>query len=127
VEYAKALSYLVLFFGVLLGVFFISLLLRGILKLIMLGWLDILGGGVLGALKGTLIACILVLALTAFLPAKAPILTQSKFVPYITRLNNELAGMLPDDMKMQFEEKSRSLDEYWRNTWKHPRKNAENQ
>ena len=110
---ANLVAYLGIFLGTVAVVFLTAALIRKILKLIMLGWLDSIGGGLLGFFKGALLCSIIVLALTAFLPSKATILTESQLVPYVNMFNTMLAETLPKDMRDQFLLKSRELQLDW--------------
>ena len=110
---ANLVAYLGIFLGTVAVVFLTAALIRKILKLIMLGWLDSIGGGFLGFFKGALLCSIIVLALTAFLPSKATILTESQLVPYVNMFNTMLAETLPKDMRDQFLLKSRELQLDW--------------
>lgn len=106
-------AYLGIFLGTVAAIFLLATLIRKILKLIMLGWLDSIGGGLLGFFKGALLCSIIVMALTAFLPARAEILAQSRIVPYVNAFNAMLSDALPKDMRDQFLLKSRELQREW--------------
>lgn len=111
---ANLVAYLAIFFGTVTVVFICASLIRKILKLILLGWLDSLAGGVLGFFKGALLCSIIVLALTAFLPARAELLTTSRVVPYVNMFNTFLSTTLPKDMRDQFVERSQELHRQWK-------------
>lgn len=110
---ANLVAYLGIFLGIVAAVFLIASLIRKILKLIRLGWLDNIGGAVLGTFKGLLLCSIVVMALTAFLPAKSTILTTSQIVPHINIFNAFLANALPKEMRDQFLERSQELQQIW--------------
>lgn len=116
-EYAYILSYLTIFLGTMLAVLVISSILRKILKLIMLGWLDHLGGGILGLLKGALLVSIIFLILTAFLPKKSELLASSRTAPYVIHFNDQISALLPKDLKDKFQAKSAELKEFWKSDW----------
>ncbi|NCC23746.1 MAG: CvpA family protein [Deltaproteobacteria bacterium] len=126
-EYAQAISYLLVFLGVMLGAFLVSTIVRRFLRLIMLGWLDTLGGGILGGAKGLLFGCVLILALTTFLPQNSPIVASSKLAPHLTHLNKQISALLPQEMKEQFKEKSKSLAEFWKGEWAENLKDTDRQ
>ncbi|GAU09360.1 CvpA family protein [Desulfoplanes formicivorans] len=115
--YARATAYLVIFFGTMIAVFVVSTLLKHFLKMIMLGWLDRLGGGGLGLAKGLLLCSVILIVLTTFLSPKTSLLSTSKVAPYIGMVNNALAGFLPDNMQDEFRSKSSSLKELWHADW----------
>jgi membrane protein required for colicin V production len=110
---ANLVAYLGIFLGTVAVIYLMATLIRKILKLIMLGWLDGILGGMLGFFKGALLCSIIVLALTAFLPSKAEILTQSQIVPYVNVFNTMLSNALPKDMRDQFLIRSRELHKEW--------------
>lgn len=110
---AKLVAYLSIFLGAVAVVFVVASLVRKLLKLIMLGWLDSLAGGGTGFFKGALLCSIIVMALTAFLPPKSDILTGSLVVPYVNEFNTILSQTLPRDMRDQFLERSRELQKEW--------------
>jgi len=110
---ANLVAYLGIFLGTVAAVFILAWLVRKILRLVMLGWLDSVGGGALGLFKGALLCSIIVMALTAFLPPKAEILTRSHIVPYVNLFNSYLSNALPKDMRDQFLQHSKELHKAW--------------
>ncbi|GAB1410284.1 hypothetical protein MASR1M90_14380 [Desulfovibrionales bacterium] len=110
---ANLAGYLAVFLGTVAIIFLLSNVVRTILKLVLLGWLDKLGGGALGFFKGALLCSIVVMALTAFLPARSEILTTSQAVPYVNMFNNFLSSTLPKDMRDQFMQRSTELKKEW--------------
>lgn len=110
---ANLAAYLGLFLGTVAVIFILASLIRKILKLIMLGWLDSIGGGALGLFKGALLCSIIVMALTAFLPSKAEILAGSQIVPHVNSFNTLLSTTLPKDMRDQFLTRSQELKQEW--------------
>jgi membrane protein required for colicin V production len=77
------------------------------------GWLDRIGGIVFGFLKGGLIAAVLFIALTAFLPEGTPLLKQSRLSPYVARYAEVMAEVVSEDMKDGFKKKYKELKESW--------------
>lgn len=110
---AHLVGYLGIFLGTVAAIFLLATLIRKILKLICLGWLDSIGGGALGILKGLLLCSIVIMALTAFLPAKSEVLTRSQVVPHINTFNTLLSNALPKEMRDQFLERSQELQKTW--------------
>ncbi len=111
---AKMLSYALVFCTGLVGVLMVAAVLRHLLKVVLLGWVDRFAGGVIGLLKGGLISILLVLLLTTFLTPQAEILTDSKLAPQVNRFSAILADLLPDEMRREFEDKSLPLRQKWR-------------
>ncbi|MBE1425995.1 membrane protein required for colicin V production [Desulfomicrobium macestii] len=110
---AKLAAYLAIFLGVVAVVFLLASLIRKLLQMIMLGWVDSIGGGALGLFKGALLCSIIVMALTAFLPSKSPMLTESKIMPYVNTFNTMLSNALPKEMRDQFLIRSQELQQEW--------------
>ncbi|PTN36997.1 CvpA family protein [Desulfonatronum sp. SC1] len=111
---AQLVSYVLVFCTGLVGVLMVAAVLRHILKVILLGWVDRFAGGVIGLLKGGLICVLLVLILTTFLSPKADILASSRMAPQVNRFSAILADLLPREMRREFEEKSQPLRQTWR-------------
>jgi membrane protein required for colicin V production len=78
-----------------------------------LGWLDRLGGVVFGFIKGGLIAAVLLLALTAFLPKGTPLIKDSLTAPYVALVSEKLATLVPSDIKRDFAAKLDELKKAW--------------
>jgi len=117
---AQLLSYALVFCTGLVGVLMIAAVLRHMLKIVLLGWVDRLAGAVIGLLKGGLICVLLVLLLTTFLSPQADILATSRMAPQVNRFSAILADLLPQEMRREFEEKSHPLRESWRENVQQP-------
>ncbi|WP_161946340.1 CvpA family protein [Desulfonatronum thiosulfatophilum] len=111
---AQMLSYALVFCTGLVGVLMVASVLRHLLRVVLLGWVDRFAGGVIGLLKGGLICVLLVLLLTTFLSPKADILVESRLAPQVNRFSAILADLLPTEMRRQFEDKSQPLRQKWR-------------
>lgn len=111
---AQLISYALVFCTGLVGVLMVAAVLRHLLKVVLLGWVDRFAGGVIGLLKGGLICVLLVLVLTTFLSPKADILASSRMAPQVNRFAAILADLLPSEMRREFEEKSQPLRQTWR-------------
>ena len=110
---ASLAAYLGIFLGTMAAVSLIAALIRKLLRMIMLGWLDIIGGGALGLFKGALLCCVTVMALTAFLPPKAELLANSRLLPYVNEFGGLLSETLPQEMRDRFVVRSRELQKEW--------------
>jgi membrane protein required for colicin V production len=112
--YRDILSFLILFFVVLLIVGILGVIIKYLLKISAAGWLDRLLGTIFASIKGILIASVILLTLTAFLPQGTGLIKDSTMAPHIMQISNEIVGIVPDKMKKQFYNK---LDEL-KNNWK---------
>jgi membrane protein required for colicin V production len=69
------------------------------MKIVFLGWVDKLGGGLIGLLKGGIIVAVLVIALTSFLPPKSSVLKNSSLLPYVSGFSEVMMELVPSDFK----------------------------
>ncbi|MCU0538276.1 MAG: CvpA family protein [Desulfobacterales bacterium] len=111
--YRNILAFMILFCGVLIVVNVIAIVIRYLMNLIFLGWLDRLGGVGFGLVKGVLIVSVLFMALTAFLPKGAPILKDSAGAPYVAWASEQLSLLVSNDIKREFALKLGELKKAW--------------
>lgn len=111
--WAKIVSYLAILLGVMFLVFILSTILKHLLKMAFLGWLDKIGGGGLGLIKAIILCSIILVVLTSFLPANSEVLQTSKLAPYVHRSSNLLGKLLPSELKTKFNEKKNALEKSW--------------
>jgi len=112
-DWAQVVSYLGIFLLTMAVVAFMALMLRSLLRMIMLGWLDRLGGGVLGLIKAGLICTLALLLLTVFLPPDNEMVSGSRIAPFIMDLSKSLAEYLPRELREDFADKIQSMAGTW--------------
>lgn len=112
--YLNILSFLILFSTVLILVSILGVIIKYILKIAFLGWIDRICGAGFGFVKGILIVSVVLMTLTAFLQKGAPIVRDSLLAPHVTVVSENMAKIVSEDMKRAFTAK---LDELKRN-WK---------
>ncbi len=95
-------AFFVLFCIVLILVTLISILIRKLLKLVFLGWVDRSFGLVFGALKGLMIVSVLFIVITTFLPKNSEFLGKSKFSPYIAEVSKAMTVFVSKNTKQDF-------------------------
>jgi membrane protein required for colicin V production len=105
---------------VIFGLIFIvigvlGILIKYLLNIASLGWLDRFCGLAFGGIKGVLIAAVLLLTLTAFLPRGTALIKQSLLAPHVTVIAESLAKIVPRDMRQQFTDKVKELKRAWPN------------
>jgi membrane protein required for colicin V production len=71
--------------------------LRLIFKKAFLGWFDRLIGGVFAVLKTIFLAYVVIIILTFYVPAKAPLITESLLAPWIIRSYQSIVGLVYPD------------------------------
>jgi len=86
----SALSYALIFIGTLIVFWLITKLIRSVLELSLLGWIDRTAGGVFGLIEGVLICLVGLMFLQTFAP-DADILTESYLAPHAQHLIDALS------------------------------------
>ncbi len=109
-------SYASLFVVTLLIIFFIGSVIRELLKNLSLGWLDKLGGGVFGFVKGVLICSLLLLLLTFAMSPRNNLLVDSRLSPYVTKITQKIIYLIPQRLKDEFKEKAGEMEDRWRHS-----------
>jgi membrane protein required for colicin V production len=111
--YLNILSYLVIFSMVVIIVGILAVVIKYLLNIAYLGWVDRVCGALFGALKGGLVICVLFIVLTAFLPKGASIVKNSTLSPYVATVSEVIAKVLSKDMKANFISKIEDLKKSW--------------
>jgi membrane protein required for colicin V production len=112
--YRNLLAFLIIFCAVVVVVNVLAIIIKYLLKIVFLGWLDRLGGVALGFIKGALIVAVLFLALTAFLPKGTPLIRDSLTAPYVAIASETLATVVSSDIKREFAAKLDELKKAWK-------------
>jgi membrane protein required for colicin V production len=63
--------------------------------------------------KAILIVSVLLIALTAFLPKNAPVMTHSRIAPHVSATSEKLVAAVPLEMREEFRDKIKALKESW--------------
>jgi membrane protein required for colicin V production len=116
-DWSQVVAYLGIFFTTILVIGMLSHLLKKLLQMIMLGWMDRLGGGVLGFVKAGLICVLTLLILTVFLPRDHELITTSRISPYVHNISQNLAGYLPEELKEKFRDKAETAKSFLEENW----------
>ncbi|MCP4669933.1 MAG: CvpA family protein [Desulfobacula sp.] len=101
-EFRNILAFFLIFCAILIVVGLVSLLIRKILNLVFLGWVDRTFGLVFGAAKGVLIVSVIFIMITSFFPENSKILTTSKFSPYIAKVSETLTVFVSKNSRQDF-------------------------
>lgn len=112
--YLNIISFLLLFIGIYLAVAFAAMLIKYLLNITFLGWANRTGGAVFGTLKSGIIALILILMLTAFLPSNTTVLRTSLIARHLMRFSATLALVTSKEMKSTFSAKMKELNYSWK-------------
>lgn len=104
----RALSYVLIFMGVIVVCWIIAKLIRQFLELALLGWLDRIFGAVFGAAEGVLIGLLVLLLLRSFFP-NAQFLQESVISPKADPVIEVLADFTPDTLRDSLKQKGFDL------------------
>lgn len=100
--YRNIISVTLLFVFIFVVISLLGKLIKMMLQIAFMGWFDRLFGAGFGALKGCLIASVLVFTFTVFLPKGASIIQTSKLSPYISIISENFSRLVSPDMKQSF-------------------------
>ena len=112
--YLNILSFLIIFCGVLIIVGVLGVIIKYLLNIAFLGWVDRFGGVVFGVLKGILIISILFITLTAFLPKGTAFIKNSELAPHVSWISEKMANVISKEMKQDFKAKLGELKKVWK-------------
>ncbi|MBW2093538.1 MAG: CvpA family protein [Deltaproteobacteria bacterium] len=93
-RFLSLISFAGIFFVVLVGCNLAGWGLKLLVKKAFLGWADKGLGAALAVLKGIILTYLVIVLLTFFLPAKAPLIAGSRLAPVIVSSYQSLAGFL---------------------------------
>jgi membrane protein required for colicin V production len=113
--YLKILSYLILFSAVVIIINTLAVVIKYLLNIAYLGWVDRICGAMFGVIKGILVICVLFIALTAFLPKGASIIKESTLSPHVAIVSEVMVKVVSKDMKQQFGSKINDFRKIWQN------------
>jgi membrane protein required for colicin V production len=99
---------------VLIIVGILGVIIKYLLNIAFLGWVDRISGVGFGLAKGILIVSILFITLTAFLPQGSAFLKNSMLAPRVSWVSEKLAKVVSKDMKQGFLTKIGELKKAWK-------------
>lgn len=115
--YLNILSFLVIFCAILIIISVIGVVIKYLLNVAFLGWVDRLCGVFFGLIKGILIVTVMFIILTTFLPKGAPLIKQSILAPHVTWISEKMVKVVSKEVRRDFFGK---LDEF-KKAWKIPK------
>jgi membrane protein required for colicin V production len=107
--YLNIVSYMAIFSVVVIIVGMLAVVIKYLLNIAYLGWVDRVSGALFGLLKGGLVICVVFIVLTAFLPAGAPIVKNATLSPHVSTASEVMAKVVSKDMKENFTMKIKDL------------------
>ena len=112
--YLNILSFLIIFCTVLIIVGILGIIIKYLLNIAFLGWVDRIGGVGFGLAKGVLIASVLFITLTAFLPKGSAFLKNSMLAPHVSWVSEKMVKVVSKEMKQDFMAKLGELKKAWK-------------
>lgn len=100
--YSNIVGFMALFIGVCIVVAVLATLIKYLMKIAFLGWVDRIGGACVGTAKGMIIIIVIVLVLTTFLPASPALLKNSRVAKNLMRISATVVTVASQGMKNSF-------------------------
>jgi len=113
-SYLNILSFMIIFCSVLIIVGILGVIIKYLLNIAFLGWVDRIGGVCFSLVKGILIASVLFITLTAFLPKGSAFLKNSMLAPHVSWVSEKMAKVVSKEMKQDFMAKLGELKKAWK-------------
>jgi len=114
ISYLNILSFLIIFCGVFIIISIIGVIIKYLLNIAFLGWVDHICGVGFGTIKGILIVSMLLMILTAFLPKNTPLIKNSLLSPIIASVSGKMSKVVSKDMKREFVAKIEEYKKAWK-------------
>lgn len=113
---ANFLGYIGIFGGVILAGALLGHGATRFFKLVGLSWLNRALGGVVGLLRGGLMAIVVLMAVNAFLPGEPPsLVVRSRLAPYLLDSSRVLSELMPTEFKQEFLKNYEKAKKAWIN------------
>ncbi len=114
--YLHITCFIILFCSVFLMIVLAGMLVRFFIRLVLLGVVDRIFGGVFGVLKAVLIVSFAYILLVTFLPAGGSALVrESTLAPQINRISSGMIRLAPADVRTSWQQKLSDLKQKWDN------------
>ncbi len=111
--YLNILSFMIIFCVIFIIISILGVIIKYLLRIAFLGWVDRICGAGFGIIKGILIISVILVALTTFLPKGAPVIKQSLLAPHVTLISEKLIKVTSKQMKRQFGTKIEAFRKTW--------------
>jgi len=111
--YLNILSFLIIFGSIFAAVSALGVLIKYLLKIVFMAWVDKVCGAVFGFVKGAMIVSMLLLILTTFLSKGSPLINESLLCPYVSTASETMSRFASKDMRHQFSSKIDIARQSW--------------
>ena len=115
-------AFFILFCVIMIVVNLLAVVIRYLLNIVFLGWLDRLLGMVFGVCKGILISAVILIGLTTFLPGQPDIITTSRLASPVAEISEVIATVASKDTRRVLKEKLEGIKEIWKSQKHAPRR-----
>jgi membrane protein required for colicin V production len=113
---ANFLGYIGIFGGVVLAGALLGHAATRFFKVVGLSWLNRALGGLVGLLRGGLMAIVVLMAVNAFLPGGPPsLVVRSRLAPYLLDSSRVLSELMPTEFKQEFLKNYEKAKKAWFN------------
>jgi membrane protein required for colicin V production len=113
VPFLNILSFMLIFCVIFFLISILGVIIKYLIHVASLGWMDRLLGASLGLGKSVLIVSIILVVLTAFLPKGAPIIKTSLLSPHVSVISEKLAQVISIEMKQAYTAKLEDIKKAW--------------
>ncbi len=107
------LGYIIVFIAVMVIVAWGGAKLAELVRALHMSWVDRLGGAVVGAALGALLAGLIVVVATVTMPADTPLVRQSQLAPRVLDYSHNLAAFVPAQVRDAYYYREAQLITYW--------------
>ncbi len=111
--YRKIISFFVLFCAILIVVNLVAALIRYLLNIVFLGWVDRLCGMVFGAAKGLIIVSVLLIMVTTLVPRNTAFVSESRLGPHVATVSEAMSVLVSREMQNQLHLKIEGIKKSW--------------
>lgn len=111
--FRKMLAFFLLFCGILVVINLLATLIRYLLNIVFLGWVDRLCGLVFGGAKGVLLVAVLLIAITTLLPKNTTFISESSLAPHVAKVSQAISVFVSRDMQHQLQLKIKGIKKNW--------------
>jgi membrane protein required for colicin V production len=112
--YLNILSFLIIFCGVLILISILGIIIKYLMNVAFLGWVDRTFGILFGIVKGLLIVSVILLILATFLPAGAPLLKRSILAPHVMGVSERMANLISGELNHDYSAKLEEVKKQWK-------------
>ena len=114
-DYCNLISFLIIFVAMTLIVSVLGVIIKYLLNISPLGWIDRTCGAGLGFIKSVLILAVVLIGLTTFLPKEGDVVQSSAISPYILKISSQITRIAPTRIQSRFLKNLNDLKKYWKN------------